>query len=102
MVGRRVQGKKPPELINDWIPSAIPTDVCATRVVTGGDRFASRRAGWGYVGAVRYDVAVFVVKCMAVAESYEGALTMPGGEACGVAMRSGEEKLIGIAQGIKW
>ena len=84
------------------ISLAIPVDVATAGVVAGGNRFASRRTRWGNGGAVRHDVAVFVVSRMAVAEGDEAALIMPRGKACGVAVRGGEEKLIGIAQEIKW
>jgi signal recognition particle subunit SEC65 len=48
-----------------------------TGVVTGGDLSARRRTRRRNGRAVRHDVAVFVVSCMAIAEADEAALTMP-------------------------
>jgi len=64
-------------LIEDRIACAIPVDVGTPRVVTGGDRLASGRTRWGNGGAVGYDIGVFVVSCMAVAEGDLTALIMP-------------------------
>ena len=75
--GTESEAKVQHQLINDWIPGAIPIDVGTAGVVTGGDRPASRRTRWGNGVAVRHDIAVFEVTRMAVAESDLAALTMP-------------------------